>query len=160
MGEVPCGICGKNVTKSVQWGNVGGIPYCLECLSVARIWMNDWKGCPICGAPAGGLGQGIDVTQSSFLGATFSCKACHAQWKIVWEFRTIKEKKLMGLSSKDNHYLKMDAELVGLSSDGKGTLGQRWPVEWVIAKDGKPQAVKKWTELPPEIRDKLAQPKQ
>jgi len=93
MGEVPCGICGKNVTTSAQWGNVGGIPYCLECLSVARIWVDDWKGCPICGAPAGGIGEGIEVTKSTFLGATFSCKSCLAQWKIVTDFRSLKEKK-------------------------------------------------------------------
>jgi hypothetical protein len=159
MGGVPCGICGKNVTTSGQWGNVGGIPYCLECLSVARIWVDDWKGCPICGAPAGGIGEGIEVTKSTILGATFSCKSCRAQWKIVSDFRVLKEKKFLGMSSKDNYYLKIDAELVGLSSDGRGTLGQRWPVEWLIAKDGKPKAIKKWTQLPPEVRDKLAQPK-
>lgn len=159
MGEVPCGICGKNVTTSAQWGNVGGVPYCLECLSVARIWKDDWKGCPICGAPAGAIGEGIEVTESTFLGATFSCKSCLAQWKIVTDFRSLKEKKFLGLAAKDQLYVRIDAELIGLSSDGRGTMGQKWPVEWMIAKDGKPQAIKKWTQLPPEIRDKLAQPK-
>jgi len=159
MGEVPCGICGKNVTTSAQWGNVGGIPYCLECLSVARIWVDDWKGCPICGAPAGGIGEGIEVTKSTFLGATFSCKSCLAQWKIVSDFRSLKEKKFLGLGAKDQLYVRIDAELIGLSSDGRGTMGQKWPVEWMIAKDGKPQAIKKWTQLPPDVVDKLAQPK-
>jgi len=159
MGEVPCGICGKNVTPSAQWGNVGGIPYCLGCLSVARIWSDDWKGCPTCGAPPGAIGQGIEVIESSFFGATFSCKSCHARWKIVTDFRTLKAKGFLGLSGKDQFYVKIEAELVALSSDGRGTLGQRWPVEWMVAKDGRPQLIRKWTELSPDIRDKLAQPK-
>lgn len=55
--------------------------------------------------------------------------------------------------------MRIDAELIGLSSDGRGTMGQKWPVEWMIAKDGKPQTIKKWTQLPPDVVDKLAQPK-
>jgi hypothetical protein len=159
MGEVPCGICGRNVQNDLQWARVGGLPYCMGCLGVSRIWQEDWKGCPICGAPAQGFGQGFEVTESSIIGSTFSCNSCHAQWKIVVDFRIIKGKGFLGIGGKDEVFAKVEAELVRNSSDGRGTLGQRWPVEWAVAREGKPYAVKKWTDLPPNIRDELAKPR-
>jgi|GEM_PF-5381378 len=158
MAEIPCGFCGKNVSSQVQWANVGGVPYCLSCVSIARIWQDDWKGCPICGAPATGFGQGFEIAESSFLGGRFSCKSCQAEWKVVSDFRVLKTKGLLGLQSKDDVYVKIDAELTGKGSGGRGVLGERRAVEWVIAKDNKPVGVKKWTDLPPDIAAKLASP--
>jgi len=159
MSEVPCGICGRNVQTDSQWAVVDGAPYCMGCIGVDRIWRNDWRGCPVCGAPAQGLGQGFEVTESSIIGSTFSCSSCHAQWKVVVDFRVIKGKGILGLGGKDEIYAKVDAELIRNSSDGRGTIGQKWPVEWAVARNRKSFAVKKWTDLSPEIRDELAKPR-
>jgi hypothetical protein len=77
----------------------------------------------------------------------------------VVDFRVIKGKGILGLGGKDEIYAKVDAELIRNSSDGRGTIGQKWPVEWAVARNRKSFAVKKWTDLSPEIRDELAKPR-